>query len=173
MSYEGGSAPAPPGWYPDTTGQLRWWTGTTWGVYAQGAAPPIGSVAPPYPGARPGARSDATSLAMLAHLGMLVGGFIVPLVLYLTSGKDDPFVRHHSAEALNFSITYLIAFLSCFVLFFVGIVAWPLLIVAFLGMFAIAIGHLVLLIVASIKAYHGEWWRYPVNIRLVPGAYGS
>jgi len=28
-------------------------------------------------------------------------------------------------------------------------------------------------VMASIKAYHGEWWRYPVNIRLVPGAYGS
>ncbi|MGZ4683166.1 MAG: DUF4870 domain-containing protein [Acidimicrobiales bacterium] len=164
---------APPGWYPDHTGQLRWWTGAVWGVYAQAAAPVAMPTGPPYPGAMPGARSDATTLAMLAHLGMLVGGFIVPLVIYLTSGKDDPFVRHHSAEALNFSITYVFAALACMVMFFVGIVAWPLLIVAFFGLFAIAIGHLVLLIMASVKAYHGEWWRYPVNIRLVPGAYGS
>ena len=162
---------AAPGWYPDATGQLRWWTGSTWGVYAQGAMPV--PVSPPYPGALPGARSDATTLAMLAHLGMLVGGFIVPLVIYLTTGAQDPFVKHHAAEALNFSITYVIASLGCMVLFFVGFAAWPLLIVAFLGLFTIAIGHFVLLVMASIKAYHGEWWRYPVNIRLVPGAYGG
>jgi uncharacterized Tic20 family protein len=168
-----GPAQAPPGWYPDATGQLRWWTGTTWGVYAQGAAPVTGPGGPPYPGAGLGARSDATTLAMLAHLGMLLAGFIVPLIIYLTSGKDDPFVRHHSAEALNFAITYLIASVGCMVLFIVGIVVWPLLIVTFLGFFAIVITHLVFVIMASIKAYHAEWWRYPVNIRLVPGAYGG
>jgi len=27
-------AMAPPGWYPDPSGQFRWWTGTTWGTYA-------------------------------------------------------------------------------------------------------------------------------------------
>ncbi len=161
---------AAPGWYPDATGHLRWWTGSTWGVYAEGAMP---VPAPPYPGAMPGARSDATSLAMLAHLGMLVGGFIVPLIIYLTTGAQDPFVKHHAAEALNFSITYLFASLACMVMFFVGILVWPLLIVAFLCLFTIAIGHFVLLVMASIKAYRGEWWRYPVNIRLVPGAYGA
>lgn len=168
-----GSSQAPPGWYPDPSGQLRWWTGSTWGVYAGGAVPVASPVGPPYPGARPGARSDATTLAMLAHLGLLVAGFIVPLVLYLTSGKDDPFVRHHSAEALNFSITYLFAGLACMAAFIIGFVAWPLLIVAFVGFFTLIVAHFVLLIMGAVKAYHGEWWRYPVNIRLVSGAYGS
>jgi uncharacterized Tic20 family protein len=162
---------ATPGWYPDQSGQLRWWTGSTWGVYAQGAMPL--PTAPPYPGAMPGARSDATTLAMLAHLGMLVGGFIVPLIIYLTAGANDPFVKHHAAEALNFSITYVIASIGCFALFIFGFIAWPLLIGAFLAFFAIIVGHLVLLVMASIKAYHAEWWRYPINIRLVPGAYGG
>ena len=168
-----GPAPAPPGWYPDHTGQLRWWTGSVWGVYAHSAAPVAVPTGPPYPGAVPGARSDATTLAMLAHLGQLVGGFIIPLVLYLTAGRDDPFVRHHAAEALNFSITYVIAFMGCFVLFFVGLVLWPLLIAVVMAFFALAIGHLALLITGAVKAYNGEWWRYPVNIRLVSGAYGG
>ena len=104
---------------------------------------------------------------MVAQLSQLVGGFVVPLVLYLTAGKDDPFIRHHSAEALNFSITYLIASFATFALFFVGIFFPPLFIGLFLAWLAIIIGHLVLLVMASVAAYRGEWWRYPVCIRLV------
>ena len=157
-----GPATAPPGWYPDGSGQLRWWTGTTWGAYAP--------IPPPYPGAVvPPGRTDARTLAMLAQLGQLVGGFVIPLVLYLTAGKDDPFVRHHSAEALNFSITYVIAFIGSFTLFLVGFLFPPLLIAVVLALMTIVVGHLVLLIMATVHAYRGEWWRYPVCIRLVPG----
>jgi uncharacterized protein len=152
---EPGPSTAPPGWYPDATGHLRWWTGTTWGAYAPPASP---------------GRTDARTLAMLAQLGQLVGGFIIPLVLYLTVGKEDPFVRHHSAEALNFSITYVLAFFAVMVAFVVGLVYPPLLIGVFLTLITVVVGHLVLLIVAAVHANQGEWWRYPVCIRLVPGA---
>ncbi|WP_168770893.1 NINE protein [Glaciibacter flavus] len=30
---------APAGWYPDNTGQLRWWDGSQWGFYAPAHAP--------------------------------------------------------------------------------------------------------------------------------------
>jgi hypothetical protein len=28
------TVPAPPGWYPDSSGAQRWWDGQAWGVYA-------------------------------------------------------------------------------------------------------------------------------------------
>ena len=163
------SAP-PPGWYPDGSGQNRWWTGADWGAYAPSPAavvpPPVlyNTPRPPEP------RSDANSLAMLAQLGQIVGGFLLPLILYLTVGQSEPFVRHHSAESLNLSITYALAIFAMVPLLFLSIVLLPLLLLTIPLFFALIIGHLVLAINACIKAYRGEWYRYPVLIRLVPGA---
>jgi uncharacterized Tic20 family protein len=179
-----GSNP-PPGWYPDPAGQQRWWTGATWGAYAPavpmvayptsapGSYPGSYPAAPPYPGAPPWARRDATTLALLSHLGALIAGFIVPLIIYVTSGKDDPFVRHHSSEALNFAITYLFASLAMMMLFFVSIILLPLLIIVIPAFFALIISQFVWLIMAAVKASRGEWWRYPIAIRLVPGLDGE
>ncbi|WP_353111949.1 DUF2510 domain-containing protein [Microbacterium sp.] len=36
------AAPAPPGWYPDATGTLRWWDGVAWSAAAMSAPAPIG-----------------------------------------------------------------------------------------------------------------------------------
>jgi uncharacterized Tic20 family protein len=133
-------------------------------------APTYGGYGPPGYGAGygPPARSDGRTMALLAHLGVFVGGFIVPLIVYLTAGKTDPFVRHHASEALNFSLTYtlfvmvgmLISFATLFIAF---IVFFPLLMIA-------GIGHIVLSVMAAVKANNGEWYRYPINIRFVSGA---
>ena len=38
-------AAPPPGWYPDPSGQVRWWDGWQWTQHA--GAPPAGPAAPP------------------------------------------------------------------------------------------------------------------------------
>ncbi len=87
--------PPPPGWYTDPdTGNRRWWDGRQWGPAS--AAPP----------ARSG--GDNKVFAVLAHLGVAVFAIVVPLVIYLTVGKDDPDVRHHAREALNFQISFFV-----------------------------------------------------------------
>jgi uncharacterized Tic20 family protein len=96
----------------------------------------------------------------------------VPLVIYLTAGKDDPFVKHHASEALNFAITYLAASSAVMPFFIAGIFFPPLFLLIFFGLFALIVGHLVWLVMASVKAYQGEWWCYPVCIRVVRGRYG-
>ncbi len=47
-------------------------------------------------------RHDEKTLAILSHLGPILGGFVLPLVLFLVA-KDKPYVRHHACEALNFA----------------------------------------------------------------------
>jgi uncharacterized Tic20 family protein len=138
---------APPGWYPDPTGQMRWWDGQQWGQVAQSPAAP--------------ASMDPKTMAMLAQL-LGIFSFLGPLIIYLINGEKDPFVRHHAAEALNFQITLLIGYLTSFVLMLV--------LIGFLTFFVVWIGGLVLMIMATIAANRGEWYRYPINIRLVPGA---
>jgi hypothetical protein len=147
----------PPGWYPDPTGQQRWWDGQAWGAAAAPAPVPVAT-----PGASP---SDARSMAMLSHLLAIFTGFLGPLVIYLMNGRKDPFVRHHASEALNFQITYAIALLVSLVsmIFFIGFLLFP----------AVVIVSLVFEIQGTIAANRGEWWRYPINLRLVPGENGA
>lgn len=149
------------GWYPDGSGFLRWWDGTAWTAHA---APnhPHGQLQPGFPGYQQDPFESQKSLALLAHLLGFFTGFIGPLVIYLMAKDDQPFVKHHAAEALNFQLTVLILMLASFVLMFV--------LVGFITIFVVAIGAFILEIIACVSAHNGEWYRYPVNFRMVSGA---
>jgi len=102
-------------------------------------------------------------MATLVHVLAIFTGFIGPLIIYLVK-EDDPFVRHHSAEALNFSISVTIAYIvsGILIIVLIGLILLPL----------VWIGALVFQIQAAMAANRGEWYRYPFNIRMVPGAVG-
>ncbi len=159
-----GPAPSSPpaGWYPDPMGTVRWWDGTAWGQAAP-VAPSV-PVAQPYGAPPVSSWQDERTLAVLAPVLMLFFGFIGPLVIYLVAKPEQAYARHHAAEALNFSITLFIAALVSLLLVLV-IIGIPLLLVV------IVLG-IVFPIIAAIAANRGEWYRYPINIRIVPGAVG-
>ena len=103
-------------------------------------------------------------MAMFAHLSALVGflipfgNLIAPLIIWQMK-KDDPFVDAQGKEAVNFQITVSIA----------GIVA-AVLTVVLIGLLllpVIAIGSLVLVIIAGLKANEGENYQYPFALRLI------
>lgn len=144
----------PPGWYPDGSGRTRWWDGRSWGIEASSAS----SVA------TSSGTGDERSMATLAQVLAIFTGFLGPLVIYLVAKDDQPFVKHHAAEALNFQITVTIAAIvsGILTLLLIGLLLLPL----------VLIGALVLEIIAAIAANKGEWYRFPVNLRLVPGAVG-
>ena len=108
--------------------------------------------------------ADERTWAMLAHLGSFVAayialGLVAPLIVLLVKGNESAYVRAHSVESLNFQITALIAALVSipFVFILIGI---PMLIV-------IGVLYLIWVIQASIAANRGEYYRYPVNWRIV------
>ena len=142
----------PPGWYPDAQGVTRWWDGQQWGA-------PV-----PAPGAPAGSTTDPKTMAMLAQLLGIFTGFLGPLIIFLVNGDKDPFVKHHSTEALNFHLTVLIAEVVSAVLMLV--------LIGFLTFFVVWIVALVFSIQATIAANRGEWYRYPISIRFVSGALG-
>lgn len=147
----------PPGWYDDGTGTQRYWDGAGW------MAQPAPYGAAHYAASTPvvATSSDEKTMAMLAHILGILASFLAPLVIYLTKGNESAYVKHHAAEALNFAITVAIAITVCSVLFF-------LIIPLFLAL-VIWIGAVVLQIMAGLAANRGEWYRYPINLRLVPG----
>ena len=156
------------GWYPTDRG-WRWWDGAAWGPLSPTAGPGAG---------------DERTLALFSHLGGLLGGVVVPLVLYLITRRDKPFARHHAAEALNFQLTALLAVLTS-VLVFVAVIggisgftsdglgdgidhgAEIAIVIMVLMLVASSVGHAVLSVVAAVRASRMEWWRYPVSIRFV------
>ena len=88
-----------------------------------------------------------------------------PAVVYLAK-KENPFVRRHAAEALNFNLsimlyTIVLAIVTLVLLFvLVGFLLIPL----FLVLFA---GWIIFVIVAAVAASRGEEYRYPLTIRFV------
>ncbi|MDY7105776.1 MAG: DUF4870 domain-containing protein [Actinomycetota bacterium] len=145
---------ATPGWYPVDAQHQRYWDGNTWTDHV---APLAGAAAAP--GAAGAASSDDRTMALLCHLGGALFSFLVPLIIYLIKKDESPFVRHHGAEALNFAITITIAVFVCIPLMFV--------LVGFLLLPLVIVGGWVFAIIASIAAYRDEWYRYPINIRII------
>ena len=97
---------------------------------------------------------------MLTHLLGIITGFVGPLIMYLVK-KDEssPFLRHHLLEALNFQLTVTIAYVVSWVLMFIfiGTLTWM----------AAGVCALIFGILAGMAASKGEWYRYPVSIRMV------
>ncbi|MDM4761818.1 DUF4870 domain-containing protein [Galbitalea sp. SE-J8] len=121
--------------------------------------PPGGYGAPqPTPPMNPG---DERTWATLLHLSPLVVGFWGPLIGYLVLRERGPFIRAHTATALNFTLTMLIAYVA------VGILCIPTFGIAAILFLPLVVVDLVFRIVAAMAAYRGQWYSYPATIAFV------
>jgi uncharacterized Tic20 family protein len=122
-----------------------------------------GPHAPPGRSVPPGTDGPVTAgergLAAVGHLSGYLFSAIGPLVVLLASGDTSPFVRRHAIEALNYQLTFIVASIVAFCLFFlvVPILAWVLLLLGWI--FLPAVGALVAVV--------GDGWRYPFTWRPV------
>ena len=152
----------PPGWYPTSDGQQRYWDGTTW---TEHMAPLVGAA---QPGSAQGAApsSDERSMAVIAHVLGLFAAILRPLIIYVLKKDESPYVRHQAAEALNFGLSmalYLTAYtIVSFILVFVVIGIFMLFLIP-----VIALGIAIFHVIAAVAANRGEYYRYPLTIRFV------
>jgi len=111
---------------------------------------------------KPVGSSDERMWAMLCHLSAFSGSIIPfgnllgPLIIWLVKKDEYAFVDDQGKEALNFQISILIYGL----VLAVTIIGIPLV----LGVMVFGI---VMTIIAAIKANGGEYYRYPLTMRLV------
>jgi uncharacterized Tic20 family protein len=104
--------------------------------------------------------SNDKLLVILCHLSLILGvGFILPLIVFLVKREDSPLVAAHAKEVLNFHISLVIYVFVSFALM--------LILIGFLLFFAVILGSFICAIIAAIRASEGEFYRYPLTIRLI------
>lgn len=129
--------------------------------------------APPPPSASV-VTSDERGWGLAAHLSAFVGAavalaFLGPLVVWLIGRERHPFIDHHGKEALNFNLSWLlygvvgglVAVLGAVVTLGLGLIVIVPLAIAF------GLAWIILPIVAAVKAWDGQGYRYPLTIRFV------
>ena len=115
-------------------------------AYSQGAQAPVSP-------------SDARMWSLFAHLGGILFSFVPSLVIYLIYKDRDPFIRRHSAQALNFQIIVAIGYFLSGLLIFV--------VIGFLTYPAFFVLSVVFSIIAAMAANKGEEYTYPMVPQMV------
>lgn len=109
---------------------------------------------------------EDNQMLMITHLCQLlglvtgVGGFIVPLILWLTQKDKVAGMDFHGKMIINFQISMFIYSLICIPLIF-------LLGLGFLGFIVIGILMLVFPIINAIKVSNNEIPNYPLTIEII------
>jgi uncharacterized Tic20 family protein len=121
---------------------------------------------PPPPPQNPGyapttemSPADQRLWSTLTHVGGILFGFIAPLITYLVLKDRGAFVRAHTATALNFQLTLLIAYV-------VGVIT-SLLLIGYLILLAAWVLSIIFGVMAAIAANKGEFYTYPMAIKFV------
>lgn len=108
---------------------------------------------------------DERNWGMFCHLagfaGIIIpfGSVIAPLIIWLIKRDEMPFVNYNGKEALNFQITYMVAFLVSVVLMSV--------VIGFLMMAVVGVAWLVFTILAIMHSSKGEYYRFPYIFRVI------
>lgn len=117
--------------------------------------PPAG----PYQTNPPLSPADERLWATLVHIGGILFGFVPALIGYLVLKDRGPFIRQHTATALNFQISFAIyAVVSgLLTLVLIGLILLP----------VIGILIVVFSIIAAVAANNGHAYTYPLTIKFV------
>jgi len=129
----------------------------------------------PLPG-QPTTDSDAKLWAMFSHLSAIIGyvigagflGWLGPLIIFLVYKDRNRYVRYNAAESLNAAIATLIAEIALgVVITIIAILTFGIGSVLYVLVGVPALLHIIFAIIGAVKANQGEWWNYPLNIRIV------
>ncbi|WP_432562640.1 DUF4870 domain-containing protein [Kineococcus sp. SYSU DK003] len=117
--------------------------------------------------------SDERMWGMFGHLSAIAAGFLTlpflgPLIVFLVFKDRSGFVRGHSAEALNMTISLVVYEIVLTVVFSIlTVVTLGIGSVLFALLAVPAIAALVCAVLAAVAANQGRVYRYPLIIRMV------
>jgi uncharacterized Tic20 family protein len=102
---------------------------------------------------------EERNFAVIAHLLGILISFLGPLIIWLIKKDASPYVDDQAREALNFQVTIFIAeaISGMLTMVVIGCVLLPIILVV----------NVILCIVAAVAASRGQWYRYPMTLRLI------
>lgn len=101
-----------------------------------------------------------THLSQLLDLVTIVGGFVVPLILWLVKRDEVIGMDEHGKSILNFRISMFIYLLMCIpLILFFGL--------GLLGFVVIGIFYFIFPIINAIKASNDQAPNYPMSIQFL------
>jgi len=103
--------------------------------------------------------SDEKTYAIVIHVLGIFFNFIPALIGYLVWKDRGPFIRSHTASALNFQLTMLIAMI-------VGYITLIIVVGVFI-ILAVYVVTIVFSIIAAMRANQGLEYKYPMSIPFV------
>jgi uncharacterized Tic20 family protein len=113
----------------------------------------------PYQAVQPLSPRDEKLWATLIQIGGIFFSFLPAFIGYIILKDRGPFIRAHSATALNFQLTLIIAYVAGTIL---SIVLVGLLVLLAAWALSIVFG-----IMAAIAANEGKLYTYPLAIKFV------
>lgn len=126
-----------------------------------------------------GAHALALVLALATSWIVGAAGIVGALVVYLIKRDDSPFATEHAREAINFNLSMFIYMCAAIAIgialagatvLTLGlglILTLPAGIALAIAVAAIGVLWLVCSVIATVKAWQGEHYRYPLTLRLV------
>ena len=104
-------------------------------------------------------KSDERMLAASIYVLSIFFPVIAPLVIWLIKKDESSFIDYHGREYFNLLISYTVYF------FVSGILT--IILIGFVALAILGVMLLVFTIIAAIKAYEGNEYRFPLIFRLI------
>jgi uncharacterized protein len=104
-------------------------------------------------------KSEERMLAAILYVVILFFPIIGPLVIWLLKKDESSFINYHGREYFNFFISYTVYSVISGILIF--------LIVGIFLLWILGIMALVFTIIAAVKAYEGNEYRFPLVFRVI------
>ncbi|MCD4731833.1 MAG: DUF4870 domain-containing protein [Bacteroidales bacterium] len=110
-------------------------------------------------------QQDERMWSMFCHLSAFVGylvplgSILGPLVIWSIKKEQFPAIDNHGKEALNFNISIAIYMILSAILIVI--------VIGILMLIALWVFQTVMIIIASIKANNGEFFKYPLSIQFI------
>lgn len=103
--------------------------------------------------------NDERLFSMLIYVLSFPFPVLGPLVIWLLKREESEFVDYHGKEYFNFFVSY----------FIYGVISTILMIVliGFVLIFVVGILMVIFTIIAAVKSYQGERYRFPLTIHFL------
>jgi uncharacterized protein len=104
-------------------------------------------------------KSEDRTLAAILYVVSLFFPIIGPLVIWLIKKDESAFINYHGREYFNFFISYTVYSVISGILVF--------LVIGFFLLWILGIMALVFTIIAAVKAYEGNEYKFPLIFRVI------